>query len=96
MTPLTTKQGELLNVINMYETLKEQMKVVRTEMNLLLTEVGEGTYFQNPEDDIVYKIIVPTGTYVEFNKIGYNRTKKVEEKKGSLSKKEAVEQGFEL
>jgi hypothetical protein len=61
-----------------------------------MKEIGEGTFFQDPNDMVVYKITKPKGTYVEFKEITYNRTKKLDEKKGSLSKKEAQEMGFDL
>jgi len=85
-----------LEIIKKYEDLKDQMKKARLELNQALTEIGVGSYFQDPESKIVVKVVEPTGTFIEFHKISYERTSKPTEKRGSLSKKEATEQGFEL
>ncbi len=58
-------------------------------------EVGYDGYFQG-EDGTVYKITKPTGRYVKFDEVGFVRTKRGDEKQGTLSAKEARENGFEV
>ena len=93
---LTEKQQKFIELSQKYEALKEEMKQIKPELNQLLEEIGIGTYFQDPSTKLVYKITQPSGTYIEFARISYDRTKKDDEKRGTLSKKEATEQGFDL
>ena len=93
---LTPEQEKFLQIVEKYEQLKKEMKELKPELNRLLTEIGVGSYFQDPSTNTVFKVTQPTGTYVEFSLISYDRTKKEGEVKGSLSKKEAEEQGFNL
>ena len=58
-------------------------------------ETGIGNYFQS-DDQVVYKIITPTGRYVKFDTVSYLRTKRGDERQGTLSAKEATEHGFEV
>jgi hypothetical protein len=96
MNELTNAQVKFLEIADKYEQLKEEMKKIKPELYRLLGEIGVGTYFQDPDDDVVYKITVPKGTFIEFPPIGYDRTKRDYEKTASLSKKEAELQGFKL
>lgn len=59
----------------------------------MLTEIGVNGYFQDLEGT-VYKIVEPEGKYITFDKISYIRTRRMEEKRGDLSLKEAEEAGF--
>lgn len=93
---LTDAQQKFLKISTRYEELRAEMKLLKPELNELLSEIGVGSYFQDPSTKLVYKVTEPTGTYIEFSKISYDRTKKEDEKRGSLSKKEAQEAGFEL
>jgi len=58
-------------------------------------ETGIGNYFQS-DDQVVYKIVAPTGRWVKFDSVSYLRTKREGEDKGTLSVKEAKEHGFEV
>lgn len=93
---LTDAQGKFIELSKRYEALKEEMKQIKPQLHELLGEIGIDNMFQDPETKLVYKVIKPTGTFISFDEIGYNRTKKAEEKKGTLSKKEAQEAGYEL
>jgi len=93
---LTDAQQKFLEISARYEELRAEMKLLKPELKGVLEEIGVGTYFQDPSTRLVYKITEPTGTFIEFSKISYDRTKKEDEKRGSLSKKEATEAGFEL
>lgn len=85
---------KFLELSKKYEELKEQMKVVSEELNQEMLNLGVGSHFQDPETKLVYEIVKPTGTYIDYKEIGYNRTKKPEESKGSMSKTRAVELGY--
>lgn len=61
----------------------------------LLEKFGVDHYFQD-DNGIVYKTIIPEGTFVSFQKAGCNRTKRDGETRGTLSVKEAKEKGFEV
>lgn len=78
-----------------YETKKAELDKIREELNLAMQAIGIGTYLQD-EDGTVFKIDQPTGTYVEFRKINYVRTARDGEKRGTLSKSEAQEAGFNI
>jgi hypothetical protein len=85
-----------LEISKRYETLKDSLKEVQEELQKLMTVLGEGAHFQDPETELVYKIQKPTGTYISFKPIDYIRTKKVGEDKGSLAKTEAEKMGYKL
>lgn len=88
-------QDRLVQLIEQKEKLLEELKALKPEMEMILKELGTGHYFQR--DNVVYKVEVPKGTFVEYKTIDYNRTRKEGEKGGNyLSKKEAQEQGFKL
>ncbi len=81
------------------EKRKEEYKAYLEEFDEVLAavvdEVGIGKYFQD-DDGVVYKTVVPGGRWVRFESLGYVRTKRNGEDKGSLSVKEAKENGFEV
>ena len=81
------------------EKKKEAIKLFYEEFEIALKavaeEVGVNNYFQDVEG-IVYKIVVPEYKTVKMEHIGYIRTKRQEEKRGSLSVKEAKEAGFNV
>lgn len=91
-----TPEQDIIKLIEDFERLKDIYKTKKAELHEKLATLGIGKYFQNPENNVVYKIKKPTGTFINFDEIGYDRTKKADEKKGTLSKKEAEAQGFTL
>ena len=93
---MTDTQIKFLEISKRIEVLKEEMKALYPTLDELMTEVGVGEIFQDPETMLVYQVIVPKGTFIPFNPIGYVRTKKIGETKGSLSKKDAEAAGFTL
>lgn len=93
---MTDTQKKFLEISKRYEALKEEMKALAPTLEELMIEIGQGVMFQDPESMLVYKIEVPTGTYIQFKKIDYVRTKKAGETKGSLSKSDAEAAGFTL
>lgn len=89
-------QNRFLELVTEYERLKGEMKKFREEMDQVMRSLDYGTYVQDPATLIVYKIVEPKGTFIEYKTIDYVRTAKPTERQGSLSKKEAEEAGFVL
>jgi len=93
LTPAIQKFIEL-------ERKKADVKRYFDELSLALeavvAEVGVNTYFQDPSDGTVYKTTIPDGRFVHYEKFGYHRTRRGDEKRGDLSMKEAQEAGFEV
>lgn len=86
-----------LELAKLTEEKHEELKALREELKGVMEGLDFNTYVQDPETKIVYKIIEPAGTFVEFRKIDYKRTAKEGERGGTvLSKKEAEEAGFVL
>lgn len=81
------------------ERKKEDIKKYFDELNIaveaLVKETGVGSYFQD-EQGVVYKVIVPEGKFVHFEKYSYKRTRRPDEERGELSMKEAEAAGFKL
>lgn len=93
---LTDQQQKFIELSKTYESLKEQLSEIKEEYTSLLTEIGVGTSFQDPEDKTVFEIVVPKGRFVYNELIGYDRTRREGERSGSLALKRAKELGFEL
>ena len=86
-------QDKFVKVANEIEDLKKLTKEKYEQLDQLMNDLGVGAMFQSFEG-LVYRIEVPKGTFMEYKQIGYSRTKRAEESKGSLSKKEAQASGF--
>ena len=93
---MTDAQQKFLEISKRYEVLKEEMKALKPTLQELMFEMGEGAHFQDPADGTVFMIAKPTGTFISFDPISYNRTKKVGENKGSLSMEKAEKLGYSL
>ena len=93
---LTDAQKKFLELSKKYELLRNEMKALKPQLTQLLVEIGVGNMFQDEKTLAVYEVVIPTGTYVEYKVIDYNRTKLDGEAKGSLSMKKAEEAGFIL
>lgn len=89
-------QARFLEIAKSYEALQEQIAQIREELAQSLAELGVGTYVQDPETGLVYKVAKPNGTFIYFKDIDYIRTAKPSERAGTLSKKEAEAAGFKL
>jgi hypothetical protein len=81
------------------ERKKEEVKAYFEELNEAVAavsrEIGIGGYFQD-DQGVVYKVVIPEGKFVYFEKISYVRTRRPHEKRGDLSMKEAEAAGFQL
>jgi len=91
---MNNPQENFLNMVERFEALKEEMKALKLQMHEELESIGPNSYFKG--NGVVFKVVRPEGTFISFDKIGYVRTKKPTEKRGSLSVKEAKEAGFDL
>lgn len=78
------------------EDLVRQLKQANQDLYNVINELPLGEMFQDPSDGVVYQIVVPAGTYVEYKSLDYVRTRREGEQKGSLSMKEAEAAGFIL
>ena len=70
------------------DELKKQYEELNTELEGVLTYLGVDSFFQD-EEGTVYKVVVPKGSYISFKHIDFVRTRRGEEKLGTLSMKEA-------
>jgi hypothetical protein len=72
------------------------MNTARVDLEVAMKDLGLETFVQDPTTLLVYQIVKPNGNFVYYRDIDYIRTKKTEEKAGSLSAKKAQEAGFVL
>lgn len=94
---MNENQSKFLTAAKHYEELEEKMLQVRAELQEAMVVLGLDTYLQDPDTNLVYKILQPGGTFVHFKTIDYKRTAKEGERGGQvLSKKEAQEKGFSV
>ncbi len=77
------------------EEVKQYFEQLQQAVVDVSAEVGVNGFFQD-EEGTVYKIVVPEGKFVHFEKLSYERTRRPGEKRGDLSMKEAEEAGFIL
>jgi hypothetical protein len=91
---MTEQQVNFLKVAKEYEALKEQMSKAGEVLTEALKALPLNSYLQDPETGLVYKVVIPTGTFIAYKAIDYVRTKKAEERQGSLAAKEAQAAGF--
>jgi hypothetical protein len=89
-------QTKFVGLAKKYEELAKQIKQLNIELGDTMRQLPIGELFQDPSDGVVYRTIYPTGTYVEYKNIAYERTRREGEQKGSLSMKEAEAAGFIL
>ena len=93
---MTDAQAKLLELANKYEGLKKELRDLKPQLEVVLSELGVGAHFQDPNTGAVYEIVVPQGTFISFDKISYNRTRLEGEKTGSLSLKKAEDLGYKV
>lgn len=92
---MTEAQTRFVALERKKEEIKKFFDELNTACEAVVKEVGVNGYFQD-EQGIVYKVIVPEGKFVHFEKFGYVRTRRTHEKRGDLSMKEAEGAGFTL
>jgi hypothetical protein len=87
-------QEKFLELAVKKESTVKQLKEINRELSETMRMMPLGEMFQDPKDKVVYQVIAPSGTYVEFKTVDYIRTRKEGEEKGTLSIKAAQEAGF--
>jgi len=90
---MTEAQKKFVLLEKRKEEIKKYFEELSEAVKAVATEIGINGYFQDTEGT-VYKIIEPEGKFVTFEKISYIRTRRIGEKRGDLSLKEAEEAGF--
>ena len=95
MKILTDVQKRFVELEKKKAEVKKYFEELDTATKDLAAEIGVNGFFQDNEGT-VYKVVVPEGTFVKYNKIGYERTRRLalNETKGDLSLKQAREAGF--
>jgi len=89
-------QLKLIELDKKKEQIKQYYEELRTTITQVHELVGDDGFFQDPSDGTVFQIVKPTGRFVQFEELGYIRTKREGEKRGELSVKKAEEAGFKL
>lgn len=92
---MTETQRKFVELERKKEDIKKYFDDLAVATEALVKETGVGSFFQD-EQGIVYKVIVPEGKFVHFEKYSYKRTRRAHEDKGDLSMKEAEAAGFKL
>lgn len=90
---LSEAQKRFVKLEKQKEEVKAYFEQLKNAVEEVAKEVGINGYFQD-EDGTVYKVVEPEGKFVTFDKISYVRTRRMDEKRGELSLKEAEEAGF--
>lgn len=100
----TTDKEQLKNSLDMLtfhiqklEEVKEQYKYYRDCINKIIETIPDNLSVNWQDNEgTVYQIVKPSGTFIEFKERDYVRTRKLNEKKGSLSLTAAKELGYEV
>lgn len=90
---MTDAQVRFVQLEKKKEEIKKYFEQLEQATQDVAKEIGVGGLFQDVEGT-VYKIVIPEGRFVHFDKIGYQRTRRSGEKKGDLSLTAAREAGF--
>jgi hypothetical protein len=93
---MTDAQKKFVELEKKKEEVKKYFDELKTAIEAVSKEIGVNGYFQDPSDGTVFKIVEPEGKYVTYDRISYVRTRRVSEKRGDLSLKEAKEAGFSV
>ena len=92
---MTEAQARFVALEKRKEEVKKYFEDLALATEAVSKEVGVNGYFQDNEGT-VYKVVVPEGKFVHFEKLSYVRTRRAHEKRGDLSMKEAEGAGFTL
>jgi hypothetical protein len=92
---MTEAQQRFVALEKRKEEVKKFFDDLAEATQAVAKEIGVNGYFQDHEGT-VYKIVEPDGKFVHYEKLSYVRTRRLHEKRGDLSMKEAEERGFVL
>ena len=81
-------QKKLVELSYKKDELKKQYEDLNKQLEEVLNILGVNHFFKDDEGT-VYKVVVPTGSFISFKHIDFVRTRRGMEKVGSLSLKEA-------
>ena len=95
MSELTKLQQTLIELDHAKASVDAYFVKLNETLAALQVECGLDTFFQSP-DGTVFKVVKPSGHFVAYRDVGYVRTKRADEARGTLSVKEASEAGFTL
>ena len=92
---MTETQKRFVELERKKEEVKKYFDELTVACEAVSKEIGINGMFQD-DHGIVYKVVIPDGKFVYFEKISYKRTKRPNEERGDLSMKEAEGAGFKL
>lgn len=92
---MTEAQSRFVELELRKEEVKKYFEELNSAVEAVSKEVGINGMFQDSAG-IVYKVVIPEGKFVYYDKISYVRTRRPNEKRGDLSMKEAELAGFKL
>ena len=92
---MTEAQKKFVELERKKEDIKKYFDELKRAVEAVSKEVGINGYFQD-EHGIVYKVVEPEGKFITYDRISYVRTRRLHEKRGDLSMKEAEDAGFSL
>ena len=92
---MTEAQKKFVELERQKESVKAFFEQLEEATKAVAQEVGIDGLFQD-DQGIVYKVVVPEGRFVHYEKLSYVRTKRDGEVRGTLSMKEAEAAGFVL
>lgn len=92
---MTDAQRKFVELERKKEDIKRYFDELNAAVEAVSKEIGINGFFQD-DQGIVYKVVIPAGKFVYFEKISYIRTRRQHEPKGDLSMKEAEGAGFKL
>jgi lipoate-protein ligase B len=92
---MTEAQAKFVELEKRKAAVKQYFEDLENAAIAVAKEIGVNGYFQDVEGT-VYKIVLPEGRFVKFDKIGYVRTRRSGEKRGDLSLTEAQEAGYQV
>jgi hypothetical protein len=90
---MTEEQRRLVELDRKKDDIKRFFDEYAEALAAVVEKHGTGTFFQD-DQGVVYRVIVPEGRYVYFDKYSVERTRRSDERTGSLSLKKAREAGF--
>lgn len=91
---MNEKHTRFLELAREFETLSAKFEEVKGLLEREMRSLDYDYMCQDPTTGVVYKIVKPRGRFVHYADIDYVRTAMEIETRGSLSKKEATEAGF--
>lgn len=90
---MTDAQKRFIELEKKKEEVKKYFDELQAACEAVAKEIGLNTMFQDNEGT-VYRMVIPEGRYVNFDRIGYERTRRTGEKSGTISLKDARDAGF--